>query len=216
MNKVTKNTRIGIVDDHPTIVLGTTAILNAQRGLNVVAAGQTVAELLAVRTSIDIVLLDLALGDGSEPADNVYALRRADIQVVAFTSGERPQLIREASRAGAIGMIRKSERPDRIIAALRGVVSGEVVATADWAAALDADPELASAALSGRESEVLALYAAGETADRVAAKLFISRDTVNDHIRRIRSKYAAVDRPARTKVDLYRRAIEDGLVQPEA
>lgn len=209
------NARIGIIDDHPAIVLGMAAILNAQRGLSVVAVGQSVAELLALSTSMDVVLLDLSLADGSRPMDNVAALRRSKIQVIAFTSGERPQLIREASRAGAIGMIRKSERPDRIIAAVRGVLTGEVVATADWAAAIDADPELASAALSAREAEVLALYAAGETADRVASKLYISRDTVNDHIRRIRTKYAAVDRPARTKVDLYRRAIEDGLVQPE-
>lgn len=210
-----KNARIGIVDDHPTIVLGTTAMLSAQRDMDVVAAGQTVAELLAINTPIDIVLLDLALADGSTPAENVRALQDAGVQVVAFTSGERPQLIREASRAGAIGMIRKSERPDRIIAELRGVISGDVAATADWAAAIDADPALASAGLSPREAEVLALYASGETAERVAAKLFISRDTVSDHVRHIRTKYAAVDRAAPTKVDLYRRAIEDGLVQPE-
>jgi DNA-binding CsgD family transcriptional regulator len=48
----------------------------------------------------------------------------------------------------------------------------------------------------------------------VATALFVSRDTVLDHIRRIRSKYAAVDRPAATKVDLFRRAVEDGLVEP--
>ena len=63
-----------------------------------------------------------------------------------------------------------------------------------------------------REAEVLALYASGETAERVARLLFISRETVLDHVRRIRTKYAAADRAAPTKVDLYRRAVEDGLV----
>lgn len=72
-----------------------------------------------------------------------------------------------------------------------------------------------SAALTRRESEVLALYASGETAERVAEELFVSQATVIDHIRRIRAKYAAVDRAAPTKVDLFRRAVEDGLIEPE-
>jgi DNA-binding NarL/FixJ family response regulator len=79
---------------------------------------------------------------------------------------------------------------------------------------LDFDPEFVRVHLSPREAEVLGLYASGETAERVAALLFISRDTVLDHIRRVRTKYAQVDRAAPTKVDLYRRAVEDGLIPP--
>ena len=67
--------------------------------------------------------------------------------------------------------------------------------------------------LTVRELEVLGLYASGEKADRVARLLGISRETVLDHVRRIRQKYAAVHRPAHTKVDLYRRAVEDGVLR---
>ncbi|HOZ59613.1 MAG TPA: LuxR C-terminal-related transcriptional regulator, partial [Nakamurella multipartita] len=101
---------------------------------------------------------------------------------------------------------------EAVVAAIRAVARGEVVASADWAAALDADGSFVTARLSEREAQVLALYAAGETAERVGAQLYITRETVLDHIRRIRAKYAAVDRPAHTKVDLYRRAVEDGIV----
>ena len=66
--------------------------------------------------------------------------------------------------------------------------------------------------LTPREAEVLGLYASGEKADRVARLLGVTRETVLDHIRRIRAKYALADRPAHTKVDLYRRAVEDGLL----
>ena len=59
---------------------------------------------------------------------------------------------------------------------------------------------------------MLALYASGEKAERVAHLLGISRDTVLDHVRRIRLKYVERDRPAHTKVDLYRRAVEDGVL----
>ena len=79
------------------------------------------------------------------------------------------------------------------------------------AAVIDADLD-AIVHLTPREREVLSLYANGETADSVARMLWISRDTVLDHIRRIRAKYAAVSRPADTKIDLYRQAAEDGLI----
>ena len=49
----------------------------------------------------------------------------------------------------------------------------------------------------------------------MAEELFVSRTTVIDHVKRIRAKYAAVDRVAVTKVDLFRRAVEDGLIEAE-
>lgn len=159
-----------------------------------------------------MVLLDLVLADDSRPGPNVKALLDYNIPVLVYTSGDLPKLVREAAIAGAMGMIRKSELPSAIVDAVRTTLAGGVVATADWAAALESDPELVAANLTRREIEVLGLYAAGETAERVGAQLFISRETVLDHIRRIRVKYAASGRPAHTKVDLYRRAVEDGIV----
>lgn len=152
------------------------------------------------------------LSDGSHPAANLSKLTSRGIAVLVYTSGDQPDLVREAGRAGAMGMVRKSELPNRIVAEIHAVLGGEVAASADWAAALDGDDEFVSAVLSDREAEVLALYASGESAERVAQALFISRSTVVDHIRRIRAKYAAVDRPAPSKIDLYHRAVEDGII----
>ena len=207
--------KVGIVDDHPSVILGVSSILNAQEGMYVAAWGATVAELLANETRFDVVLLDLVLADGSTPSANIRALDRTGAPILAYTSGDQPALVREASRAGAIGMVRKSELPATIVEAVRTVLRGEVVASPDWAAALDFDTQFVKARLTGREAEVLALYASGETAARVAQELYISRQTVLDHIRRIRAKYAAANRPAYTKLDLYRRAVEDGIVPPE-
>lgn len=204
--------RVGIVDDHPAVALGVAAIINAQDDMYVTASGATSAELLSLESQFDVLLLDLTLADGSTPTSNVQLLSSTGAPVLAYTNGDQPALLREVSRAGAIGMIRKSEPPTALVAAIRTVLDGGVVASADWAAALDFDTAFVSARLSPREAEVLSLYASGETAERVAAQLFISRETVLDHVRRIRSKYAAVDRPAQTKVALYRRAVEDGLL----
>ncbi len=208
--------RVGIVDDHPSVILGIGSILNAQEGMLVAAWGATVDELLAQSDRFDIVLLDLVLADASTPTRNIRALGVTGAPVVAYTGGDQPSLVREAARAGAIGMVRKSEQPATIVEAVRAALRGEVVASTDWAAALDFDTEFVTARLSDREAEVLSLYASGETAAQVAARLFISRQTVLDHIRRIRAKYAAVGRPAHTKLDLYRRAVEDGIVSTES
>ncbi|WP_341729667.1 response regulator transcription factor [Brooklawnia sp.] len=204
--------QIGIVDDHPAVILGLSSIINVNSGLFVSGVGGSVAELLLQGAHFDLVLLDLTLGDGSRPADNVRVLASKGIPVLVYTSGDQPQLIREAGRAGAMGMVRKTERPKKILEAIASVLRGEVAATTDWAVAIDADDEFVSAALTDREMQVLALYASGETAERVAQQLFISRETVLDHIRRIRTKYAAIDRPAPSKLDLYRRAVEDGII----
>ncbi len=212
---VQRRARIGIIDDHPSVILGVSSMLNAQEGMHVAAWGSTVAELVANEQLFDLVLLDLVLADGSSPGANIATLLKTGCPVLVYTSGDRPQLVREAGRAGAIGMIRKSEPPGVVVEAVRTAIRGEVVASADWAAALDFDTDFVTARLSRREAEVLALYASGETADRVARQLFITRQTVLDHIRRIRARYAAVDRPAHTKLDLYHRAVEDGIVPPK-
>ncbi|WP_336633520.1 MULTISPECIES: response regulator transcription factor [unclassified Microbacterium] len=204
--------RVGIIDDHPAVMLGVASVLSAQHDLMVTATVTTADELLALDQQFDGILLDLTLADRSTPAENLRALGALNAPVLVYTSGDRPGLIREAARAGAAGMVRKSEFPDVIVEAVRGMIRGEVVASADWATVIDFDPDFVDAHLSPREAEVLGHYAAGETAERVASLLFISRQTVLDHITRIRAKYASANRSAPTKIDLYRRAVEDGLI----
>lgn len=206
---------VGIIEDHPAMLLGTMAILNRSDDIRVVAHGTTVGAVLRYRHPLSVILLDLSLADGTSPTGNIQALAPLGAPVIAYTSGERPHLIREAARAGASGMIRKSDRIDLIADAVRRAARGEIVASPDWAAALESDRDFVSAQLSPREAEVLSLYASGETAKQVAQLLYLSPETVIDHVRRIRAKYAAVDRAAPTKVDLFRRAVEDGLVAPE-
>ena len=184
--------------------------------LQLVATSDSVRGLLQRAADLDVVLLDLILADGSTPAENIRALRSAGYPVLALTSGERPQLVREAGRSGVAGMVRKSEPADVILTQIRAVLRGEVAATPDWAAALDSDTRFVSARLTAREAEILELYASGETAERVAGELFISRETVVDALKSIRAKYADAVRPVRNKVVLFRRAVEDGILTLES
>ncbi|MBX3028919.1 MAG: response regulator transcription factor [Chloroflexi bacterium] len=207
--------RIGIVDDHSALLLGVVAALADMTDIEVAWCGASVAGLLAEAPDVALVVLDLRLADGTSVTANVRTLRERGIDVLAYTSGEAPPLIREAARADIAGLVRKSEPVHRLVDAIRAVLDGQPVESTDWAAALDSDPQLADAGLSPREREVLGLYASGQKAYSVANELGVSRDTVIDHVKRIRAKYARAGRAAPTKVDLYRRAVEDGLLPPE-
>lgn len=82
----------------------------------------------------------------------------------------------------------------------------------EWASAVDGDKAFADAQLSGREREVLRLYATGLPLKAVAERLGVAYSTAKENITRIRVKYVEVGRPAPTKVDLLRRAVEDGIL----
>ena len=66
--------------------------------------------------------------------------------------------------------------------------------------------------LSDREVEVLIAWLASDSKREVTERLFLADSTVSTYIQRVRSKYAAVGRPARTKVRLLLRAVEDGYL----
>ncbi|MGW5525163.1 LuxR C-terminal-related transcriptional regulator [Gordonia sp. NPDC003950] len=202
--------RVGMVDDHRSPIWGIERVLEPEPDIELVRAAATVDELLAAGVELDLVLLDLRLDDGTTPRENVNRLRDAGIGAVVYTSGEHPALLRSAARAGALGVVLKSASEDEIREALRAAGQGRAVLTTEWAAAIDGDPELAAVDLSPQLQRVLALYASGETSAGVGAALGVSAETVNEYLKRIRQKYADAGRPTRTKIDLYKRAIEDG------
>ncbi len=61
---------------------------------------------------------------------------------------------------------------------------------------------------------MLALYVAGDEVGEIGRKLFLTDNSVKEYLRRVRGKYSDAGRPAPSKVDLLRRAIEDGVVPP--
>lgn len=198
------------------MAIGLAAVLADDPLLELVAVADTVAELLAVTDDLDLAILDLRLGDGSTPRSNVEALAARGIPTLVYTGGEDPFLVRAAAKAGVLGIVLKSDPPEDTLAAIRRAAAGEGVPTQDWAAAIDGDPALREVGLTPRQLDVLALYANGEKAATVARMTGLAEQTVVDYLGRIRKRYAEAGRPAPTKTDLYKRALEDGwLPRPE-
>lgn len=204
--------RIGIVEDHESQIYGLKAILAETDDLHLVADGATVPELLGRTRDLDLVVLDLRLGDGSTPKENVERLRAAGIESLVVTSAEEPYLVQSAAQAGVLGVLRKSAKADELTEAIRCAASGRQWTTMDWAAAIDLDEGFVEVGLTPKQQEVLRLYAAGEAAARVARLTGITVNGVNEHLKAIRKKYAEAGLTANTKVELYQRALEDGIV----
>ena len=202
--------QIVVIDDHRVVGLGVKAAFD-NRGVDAsISWAPTVRDAKRLRGQVAI--LDLRLADGSDPERNIADLTGRAIPVVVYTSGDDPYLVRRAIAGGALSIIRKSAPPEDLVEAVLAAADGVTFPTPDWAAALDADEDFVADHLSDLEARILTHYASGESSACVARTLSVSKNTVNTYIARIRDKYREAGRHADSRVDLFRRAAEDGLV----
>lgn len=206
--------RVAAVDDHVPVRRGLAAMLAESAEVEVVRTVGTVDELLGEgHAAVDVVLLDLHLADSSRPASNVQRLVEAGVDVLVYSSLTDAGLLREALVAGALGVVHKGQDTPALVAAIRDVAAGLPLLTTEWAATLDAARGDSRPHLSDREAEALSLYASGLPMKSAARRMGISLGSFREYLLRVRRKYAEVDRPAATKLDLYHRAVEDGYVR---
>lgn len=210
-------TRVALIDDHESVRLGLEAACARDPEMTVVFSGSTVTDYLDWRTfsgsaPADVVVLDLTLGDGTTVTENVRRVVTDGSSVIIHSVADRPAAVREALAAGAAGVVSKASPIDDVIAAIRTVAFGEPLNNVEWASAVEGDRAFADAQLSARERDVLRLYAAGLPLKVVADRLGVAYSTAKENITRVRVKYVEVGRPAPTKVDLLRRALEDGIL----
>ncbi|MFB9164995.1 MULTISPECIES: response regulator transcription factor [Arthrobacter] len=210
--------RVGIVDDSEVVRIGFSAAAAmdakfALQGIKVVLAAETVPQLLQSPVSmLDVVVLDLSLADASEPGENVRLLVDAGYPVLVFSVAENTDAIKSALAAGAAGIARKGDDVKDALDMVRRVAAGETIASQELAIAISSDSLFMAAELSDRERETLKFYATGFTGVQIARRMNVSVNTVGTNIKRIREKYAAAGRYAPTKLELYHRALEDGII----
>jgi DNA-binding NarL/FixJ family response regulator len=197
--------RVVVIEDHPIFLEGLTRCLAAEPDFAVVAhsmRGSVDLEALG-RAAPDLVLVDVELPDVNG-IEVTRRIRRAlpDLRVVILTAFADPDLLLEATRAGAAGYLLKHMRAPELVATLRRIAAGEHVVGPDLASRvlreLRADGRRGQEArlvlLSAREEEVLKLLATGETNRQIAARLFISEETVKSHVAAILRKLEVSDR----------------------
>jgi DNA-binding CsgD family transcriptional regulator len=113
--------------------------------------------------------------------------------------------------AGAYAVVTPTSRPEYVRDLLRELASEH----RSERAVLSVVPDTTTfprPRLSEQERRALVLYVSGAKLAAVAHQLGLRYDTAKSYLDRVRAKYDRAGRPARTKLDLYHRAVEDGLV----
>ena len=151
----------------------------------------------------DVVLMDINLGDGESGIDCVRQLKPLypEILFMMCTIYEEDEKIFEALKAGANGYILKKTAPAKLLDALRELHEGGAPMSSQIARKVvnafqlrPPDAPGANAAtrtmniLSNRENEILQLLAQGMLYKEIAARLFISQETVRKHVYHIYEK----------------------------
>ncbi|OAA25401.1 response regulator containing a CheY-like receiver domain and an HTH DNA-binding domain [Frankia sp. EI5c] len=204
---------VAAVDDHPIVLRGLADVIAGIDGVELVATATSIRKLLAgPGRDAQVVLLDLGLGDGSEAPDNIRQLIEAGAAVIVFSALADPDGVRAAMRAGACGFVTKTDDVDELGTVIRAASSGAGWVSPQLAFLLLTDKAPDRPQLSPQEMEALRLYATGMALKTVARRMEVSPETAKQYIERVRVKYRKAGRDANTKIDLYRRAVEDGFL----
>jgi DNA-binding NarL/FixJ family response regulator len=192
-----------VVDDHELFRHGITEMLQ-ERGVRVVGSAVTAEDALELvaRLEPDVVLMDLGLpGMSGIEAIRRLAKSHPDIPVVVLSALSDEDDLMSAILAGASGYVLKSAAIDEVVASLHAAAEGDAVVAPELAGKLlgrirrtrASTPDPADA-LSERELEVLDLMSEGFNNAEIAARLFISQNTVKNHVASILTKLDASNR----------------------
>lgn len=199
-----------VVDDHPVVRAGLRLMLEKSDRIAVAAEAAGAAGALAAvaQGQIDVVLMDLQLGDGVDgvAATAQIRARKDPPRVLILTTFETDADILRAVEAGAAGYLLKDTEPREILAAIEAAHRGEIVlapAMAQRLAAYQPPPEL-----TGRELEILQLVAQGASNRVIGQELYISEATVKTHLARAFTKFGVTSRTEAVSL-----AREQGLIR---
>jgi DNA-binding NarL/FixJ family response regulator len=192
--------RLLVVDDVPLFRAGLSSALR-DAGFEVVAeAGDAEGAVSAAEEhQPDLVLLDILMPgmSGLEAVEKITAVA-PDARVVLLTASESEEDLLVGVKAGARGYVTKDAPFDALVGALTAVENGGAAVSPNMAGKLlDVTRQLLrhqellqsrKPVLTGRELEVLQLVAQGQTSREIGVLLFISENTVKNHIRNILDK----------------------------
>lgn len=187
--------RVLCVDDHPVVRDGIRLIISREDGMEVVGCAESGEEAVGLFLEYrpDITLMDLRLGTMTG-LETIKAIRGHDpeARVIVLTMYEGDEDIHRALAAGAVTYLLKHTLSADLIRVIREVHNGGQPIAADVAAKLQ--ERAAHPTLTSREMEVINQVALGLHNKEIGARLGISADTVEAHLKNIFWKLNVSDR----------------------
>ena len=200
--------RIMVADDHPVVREGIRKLLELEDDLQVIGEASDGRELLEKVGQLDpdIVLLDLKMPgmDGLAVLQSLQHVKGKSKIIVLTASEDKNEWV-QAMKLGCSGIVVKQTPPEMIVKSIRKVFGGEIWLDSHTTAAVMrqfAGPGDGTTAargrgrspLSNREREIVALVAQGYRNREMAEKMFISEQTVKNHLHNVFDKLGVSDR----------------------
>jgi len=187
--------RIMIVDDHPIVRLGISALFGSSKEIEVVAqagSGEEAVSLHAIHHP-DVILMDLRL-PGINGVETIRRIRSQGPQarLIVLTTYEGDEDIYQALEAGAAGYLIKDMSQENLFNAVRRVHAGGRYLPSTISEALAS--RMPDSSLSKRERDVLKLMAQGKSNYEIANELGITEGTVKCHVSVILNRLNVRDR----------------------
>lgn len=203
--------RVLIVDDHPMVAQGISAILETYDDIEVVGSlcnGREAIDQIAALDP-DVLLLDLnmPLVNGLN-ATEIILEQRPDTRILILSMHDSPEYISAALNHGAMGYLLKDVPTEEIKQAIDAVMAGERYLCAGATSAIRPTNGDAREALTSREQMILLELAQGKSNKDVACALDISVRTVETHRKNIKRKLGIS-----STAGLTRYAMEHGVLQ---
>ena len=204
--------RIYLIDDHPIVRAGLSALLQGA-GHTIVGESSDITQALSEvsRLGPDVLMLDLHL-DGRSGFEVLAEMQRRQMptKVIVLSMSDQPRNVAEALRMGASGYVLKGSASVELMAAVEAVTQGRRYlgeGLTDIAVqGLTTDTERGST-LSPRERQILVMVASGKSSAAIGDALHLSPKTVDTYRSRLMAKLELADVPA-----LVRWAIREKLI----
>ncbi len=198
----TEPIRVLVVDDHVLFRRGLEIVLAQEEDIQVVGEAGDGAEAVDKATDLlpDIVLMDVRMPRrGGIEACTAIKEVAPSAKIIMLTISDEEADLYDAIKAGATGYLLKEISTDEVSTAIRAVADGQSQISPSMAAKLltefkamiqrtDESKLLPAPRLTDRELEVLKLVATGKNNREIAKELFISENTVKNHVRNILEK----------------------------
>jgi DNA-binding NarL/FixJ family response regulator len=216
--------RTMIVDDHALFRRGLEMVLEEEPDIELVGQASDGAEAVekAAESLPDVVLMDIRM-PRSNGIEACRAMKEAapSAKIIILTISDEEEDLFEAIRAGASGYLLKDIPLDEVAEAVRAVHGGQSLINPSMAGKLlsefatlarrDGEPraqEVPAPKLTDREMQVLKLVARGMNNRDIAKELFISENTVKNHVRNILEKLQIHSRMEAVMVAVREKLIE--------
>jgi DNA-binding NarL/FixJ family response regulator len=186
---------VGIVEDHEEFRQSLIFLVSSFTDFQVVWSFGSVEEALGNSVSPDVLLLDINLpGMTGLESIPIFKNRWSETKIIMLTILEDEHNIMTAIKSGADGYILKKTNPQKILDAIQQVYEGGAALTPmvakqvlSFFKPLQAEMQQVTT-LTKREHEILSYIVSGITNERIAVELFISTQTVRNHIKNIYEK----------------------------